>query len=236
MFFEDSLNEAGGLELVQLLDPYSEHITAGFFDLALVELVLVHELEDEIPLLLRAGPSVSIGVAVTRSAACVACGGRRPAILFVGDKSGALDFLVNALLERLVKAGAFPRNVVDAGDLGLDADRELVARIPRKTEAFRVIGNEFECHGVVSFLVESGRKKARPLRAGLLRQMGCFVSGGSRFRTAVICNADGNGLTGLLANAVQGCFHKPVIEDRHGNPHLLGRKIKPLDQIPPQWW
>jgi hypothetical protein len=33
-----------------------------------------------------------------------------------------LDFLVHALLERVVEAGAFARYIVDVADLGLDAD------------------------------------------------------------------------------------------------------------------
>jgi hypothetical protein len=50
-------------------------------------------------------------------------------ISLVRNESRALDFLVHALLERAVEAGAFARYIFDVADLGLDADRELVARI-----------------------------------------------------------------------------------------------------------
>ncbi len=61
---DDPVDEAAGLELVELPDPGAEHFPAGAIDLPLVEPVLVHELEDEIPLLVRARPAVAVGVAV----------------------------------------------------------------------------------------------------------------------------------------------------------------------------
>jgi len=64
-----------------------------------------------------------------------------------------LDFFVHALLKRVIKAGTLSRHIVDVADLGLDANRELVARISGKAQTLRVVGNEFECHGGFFFLV-----------------------------------------------------------------------------------
>jgi hypothetical protein len=50
-------------------------------------------------------------------------------ITLIRDKARALDFLVHTLLKRVIKAGTFSRHIVDVADLGLDANRELVARI-----------------------------------------------------------------------------------------------------------
>lgn len=159
MLVEDAINETAGLELVQFPDPDAEHLMCSVVNLPLVEVMLGDEFEDEIPLFVRAGPGVAVDVggmpvAVGGSALTivVAIAGRFPVdpVSIIGDKTRVLDLLVNALLERLVEAGAFGRHVVNVADLGLDGDRELVARIPRQAEAFRVIGNEFECHGFLS--------------------------------------------------------------------------------------
>ena len=105
-------------------------------------------------------------------------------ISLVRDKSRALDFVVHALLERVVEAVAFARHIVDIADLGLDADRELVARIAGKSQAFRVIGNEFECHGGFFFLVvpwKTSETKKTPDDChpgpliGLVFSGGCFA-------------------------------------------------------------
>jgi hypothetical protein len=48
VLIKNPVNEAGGLKLVQLPYPDAEHIVGSGIHLALVELMLVHELEDEI--------------------------------------------------------------------------------------------------------------------------------------------------------------------------------------------
>jgi len=65
----------------------------------------------------------------------------------VRDKSRAFDLLVHTALDRVVEAGTFSRHPVGVGDLGLDANRELVARTARKSGALRVVRDEFEFRG-----------------------------------------------------------------------------------------
>ena len=138
---EDAFDQAGSLELVELPDPDAEHFTAGVIDLPFVELVFVHELEDEIPLLVGTGPAIAVGVAVAVpisvgggavavGAVVVPVGGAvgfaLHAVSVIRDEPRVLDLLVNALLERLIQARAFARHVVDVADLRLDADGILV--------------------------------------------------------------------------------------------------------------
>ena len=55
----------------------------------------------------------------------VAVGFAIHAISMLWDESRVLDFLIHALLERLVKTGAFPRDVVDIADFRLHAESRL---------------------------------------------------------------------------------------------------------------
>ena len=117
---EDAFDEAGCLKLVQLLDPNSEHVAAGVVNLAFVEVVLCDELEDQIPLLVAAGPGFTVGrvavpvsiggsgVAVAAVGGAVAGGAVALAVSFIRDEPRVLNLFIDALLERLVEARAFP--------------------------------------------------------------------------------------------------------------------------------
>jgi hypothetical protein len=245
MVIKDPINETRRLELIKLLDPDAEQLLADPVDFTFVEVVFIHELEDELLLPFRAGPGVpvggvTIGMAISVGGAggsaygrLVAVGTTILAIPLIRDEPSVLDFLINALLERLIEAGAFGFDFVDIANLGLDADGELVARIPRQAEAFRVVGDQFKCHNFSFQLVVFGHKKARPWWPGGLVRVGDL--GGGFFRGLVGgCSTERDDLGRFLADPVQRFLHKPVVKNRHGDPQTLRCKIQPLDQIPPQ--
>ncbi len=145
VLLEDAINETARLEFVELLHGGPEHFPAEVFDVLLVEVVLLDKFQDQVLLLVTAMPAIAIGVPVRNRSnrlSGVRGGLLGDSISLVRDKSRALDFLVHAALERVVEAGAFARHIVDVADLGFDANRELVARIARKSETLRVVGAE----------------------------------------------------------------------------------------------
>ena len=177
MLVEDAVNETTGLELVELLDANPEHVVAGVVHLPLVEVVFVHQLEDEIPLFVGACPAISVGLAVGMTisvggccfavAVTIASALLADAVSFIGDESRVLNLLVNALLERLVEACAFGRHLVDVADFCFDSQRKLMTAISRESQAFAVIGDKFECHICSFLLVGFGYKKSPTVMAGL---------------------------------------------------------------------
>lgn len=76
------------------------------------------------------------------------------------DSEQLIRSLVDAVLERLIQACAFVGYIVNVANLRLHADRELMARIPRQTEALRVIGDE----GLMSQCEEKEQKYLFKLR------------------------------------------------------------------------
>ncbi len=136
---EQLIDQTTGLDTIELLDAETaEAIPGQGFDVGLVELVLVDELEDQIPLLVGAFPLSVAGsapVGCDLSIMSVPVGPGSIAVSVLGDETGMLDLLIHTLLERLVEAGAFACDVVGVADLRLDADGELVARIPAETRS-----------------------------------------------------------------------------------------------------
>ena len=171
------------LEFVEFSDSDAEHVTTGVVNLPFVELVVINELQDEVPLLVAAAPGITVAVCVTIAVAISvgAVGGAVASTLLTdsvsvsGHEARALDLLIHTALKRVVEAGAFSCYVVDVADLGLDADRELVARIPRQAEAFRIIGDQSECH-IFSFRWLWTRKSPA-LMAGLVVRCWLFRCG-----------------------------------------------------------
>jgi hypothetical protein len=62
-----------------------------------------------------------------------------------------LHLLVDRRLQRGVEAGTLAGDIFDFAQLRLDRDAELVTAVPRLAEAFRLIRDEFHCHGWAPF-------------------------------------------------------------------------------------
>lgn len=108
------------------------------------------QLEDEFTLLVGTFPRVAVA-AVTAAWASVATVPVVGCVVGSWDKPSQHDLFVDGSLQGGVEAGAFFRHVVDVGDLGLAGDGELVTRIAGKSQALRIVGNEFDSHDVMSF-------------------------------------------------------------------------------------
>ena len=71
-----------------------------------------------------------------------------------------MNFLVNGLLEKLVKPLAFRFDLGQIGEFDFDGDAEAVAAEFRQSELLAIVGAEFDSHGGVVVAVD-GHKKAR---------------------------------------------------------------------------
>lgn len=137
---DQSVDETAGLQLVERVKfSRAKHVEAQALDVTPLKLVLGDEFADEGFLLLRAAPDGRCSV-LLRSMSFTG------SVLLIWNKPSVLDFRINAALQGEVETSAFLCHSVDVGDLCLYGDRELVAAVPRKAEAFAVIGYEFECH------------------------------------------------------------------------------------------
>ncbi len=131
--FEQLIDQPGGFQLIELLDRLAPEALAGkVLDLFFIKPVFLDDLENQIPLFVRALPRPitigmfwALGLGGSVGSASVGLSWNEP---------GVLDFLIHTLLESLVETGAFAQDVVVAADLGLDADRELMTGVPRRFE------------------------------------------------------------------------------------------------------
>lgn len=74
--------------------------------------------------------------------------------MFVWDESDLLNLGIDGGLKGAVEAFCFRIQFGCVGDFGFDGDFELVGGISRQSEAFAVIGDEFDSHDGCSFVVD----------------------------------------------------------------------------------
>ena len=75
------------------------------------------------------------------------------AVMFVRDESDLLDPGIDDSLKGTVEPFRFRSQFGCVGDFGFDGDFELVGGVPRQSEAFAVVGDEFDSHDGGSFVV-----------------------------------------------------------------------------------
>lgn len=171
-------DETRGLQLVELPHPDAEAIERSLLDSVPVEVVLFNELEDELFLLVRAGPTVR--AAILRQRRRVAVGwwnslGRLVETVFlIRDEADGLDFPVDRILKEMVDPGGLALDVSGVAQLGLHGDAELVTGVSGQAESFGVVADELDCHvGGFPFLLvldePSRNEKARPRKEDGLR-------------------------------------------------------------------
>ncbi len=100
-----------------------------------VHLVFVHELEDQLLLLGRAGP-VAVGGFVGLGGHLHHVAGR--GLLHARNEAGVNDLLVHGLLEDIVNAPDLAGDVVEGRDFGLQRDTEVVAAVHGQPEFLAV--------------------------------------------------------------------------------------------------
>ena len=74
--------------------------------------------------------------------------------MFIGDESDLLDLSIDGGLKGAVEAFSFRSQFGCVGDFGFDGDFELVGRVSRQSEAFAIVGDEFDSHDGGSFVVD----------------------------------------------------------------------------------
>ena len=74
--------------------------------------------------------------------------------MFVRDESDLLDLSVYSSLKGAVEPFRFRSQFGCVDDFRFDGYFELMGRIPRQSEAFAIVGDEFDSHGGCSFLVD----------------------------------------------------------------------------------
>jgi len=135
--FEQFLDQPGGLEFVEGFDGLAESFLGQRFDLGFVDLMLVHNFEDQVFLFNRAIPvllgALAVSVAVAFGVAIA------PAVVGDGQESNVFDGTVDAFLEQLVEPGTFRLHLGQVGDFGPERDAELVRGILGQTQFLTVI-------------------------------------------------------------------------------------------------
>ena len=86
--------------------------------------------------------------------------------MFVRDESDLLDLGIYDSLKGTVEPFRFRSQFRCVGDFGFDGYLELVGGIPRQSETFAVVGDEFDSHGGGSFVVDGWIQKSRHVRDG----------------------------------------------------------------------
>lgn len=74
--------------------------------------------------------------------------------MFVWDESDLLDLSIDGGLKGAVEPFRFRSQFGCVGDFRFDGDFELVGRIPWQSEAFAIVGDEFDSHDGGSFVVD----------------------------------------------------------------------------------
>ena len=154
MALEQLLDEPGGFEFVELLHSLAEPIHCEPLDVMLVELVLIHDLDDELLLLGRAVPGIPgtvVGRAVTVAVAwggvtvavgvCRSDAGREP--------TGQLELAVHAGLQEAVEPLAFRADLAEVAQLRAEREQVLMAAVAGESDLLAVVGLEDDGHGVL---------------------------------------------------------------------------------------
>ena len=184
-FDEQILNELRSLHAIELSDTDAKELLGQILDVLFVHLVLLDDAQDEPTLTFGAVPddiaaifgdtgavdlvraAVLLWLTVTR--ALVAIAGAR-------NETGVLNFLINGLLEKLVKPLAFRFDLGQIGEFDFDGDAEAVAAEFRQSELLAIVGAEFDSHGGWWWRL-MGTKK--PDRDGLACVCRCWGFGGA---------------------------------------------------------
>ena len=152
MIGDQFVDEPGRFQLVEQADAMPEAGKRKLLDAILVELVLVHDFEDEVALLIGTFPAAvertagavedsgAIGAVDTWGAAIGAVGalavvadvavGHFHAVGSRWNKAGLLHLPIDVLLEQFVEAVGFSGNVGCGCQFGFDRDAELMRRVP----------------------------------------------------------------------------------------------------------
>ena len=153
------------MHLVELLDADTEeHLRQIFRDLLRDAGVLIDDAKDKPTLAIGAVPGITdrfsllvlsvavlttiaidlVGASILMMTVSVVVG----AVIGLRNKAGVLDFLIDALLQELVKLLNFRFDLGDVGEFDFDRCREAVTAVLRESELFAVVGAEFDGHGV----------------------------------------------------------------------------------------
>ena len=162
--------------LLSALTVLPKAIVSQTFDLGLLQLVLLDDLDDEVPLFTRAVPVTILGrlvlvvpvaaavAAIAVATAPVAAVPATLTIVAVADVvavaaiavavcwqvTGFLDAGIDAILEKFIQPGALGLNLRQVSDFGSEGDGELVGGIARQPELFAVVA--FENYHVCPFV------------------------------------------------------------------------------------
>jgi hypothetical protein len=144
------VDEPGRLDLVEVPDAFAEALAGEILHLGLVELVLGHEVLNQLALFVGAFPCGRCRGTLGPVGSAVA--GRRCRSLLhpvVGgwNKAGLADLLVDVGLEQLVDAGRLGGDIVGGDEFGFDLDAELMGRIAREPQALAVGCDQFDGQG-----------------------------------------------------------------------------------------
>ena len=73
--------------------------------------------------------------------------------MFVWDESDLLDLSIDGSLKGAVESFRFRSQFGYVGDFRFDRNFELVGGLPRQSEAFAVVGDEFDSHDELILLI-----------------------------------------------------------------------------------
>ncbi len=158
-FDEQVLNQLRSLHLVELLDADAEELLGQILRHLFGDAgVFVDDAQDEPALTIGAVPAVRDGrwsrtiVAVNRVGASIGLWRNMPVAVGIGgrDVTWVLDFLIDGLLQELVKLLHFGFDLGDVTELDFNGGAEAVTAVLGQSEFFAVIGAEFDGHGGVS--------------------------------------------------------------------------------------
>ena len=135
--------------LLRALTVLPKRSWARRFDLGLLQLVLLDDLEDEVFLFAGAVPVTILGLGLTVAVAALTAT-LTIAVAVCGQVTGFLDAGIDAFLEQFVQPGAFGLHLVEICDFGPEGDGELMGAVAGQTQLFLIIA--FECdHVFLSF-------------------------------------------------------------------------------------
>lgn len=144
MGLKQLFDETGGFQAVELFDGLPEARHGQGIDRYLVQMVVLHDLEDQVALLLRAGPGFNLRcsrcmVAILVAAVAIAVGGSR-------QESHPLNVSIYALLEEHVEFCRLGRDLANVGDFLTNSDAELVGAEAGEPKLLAVVGFEGDGH------------------------------------------------------------------------------------------
>ena len=79
------------------------------------------------------------------------------AVSGLGNKSDVLDFLIDRMLQKVVKLLNFLFDLGDVREFDFDGCAEAVAAVLRQSELLAVVGAEFDCHDVIGMRTQKNQ-------------------------------------------------------------------------------